>query len=67
MPNPTPNTSGLMAGGTSLSGDGTHSPRVTISLPADVKAEIDRRATEAGMGTAKYLRRIIEQHLTASA
>lgn len=63
MANTTPDTSGLTPGGTSLSGDGSHSPRVTVSLPADAKAALDARARDAGMGTAKYVRRILLDHL----
>lgn len=66
MANTAPNTRGLTPGGTSLSGDGTHSPRVTVSLPAAAKAELDERAKEAGMGTAKYVRKILLDHLTSN-
>ena len=64
MANTAPDTSGLTPGGTSLSGDGSHSPRVSISLPADAKREFDARAKKAVMGTAKYLRAILLDHLT---
>lgn len=63
MANHTPNTSGLTPGGTSLSGDGK-SPRIVVSLPADAKDRLDGLARAAGMGTAKYVRRILLDHLT---
>lgn len=64
MPNPTPNTTGLTPGGTSLSGDGSHSPRISISLPADAKVRLDQLADDAGMSVSKYARKILLSHLT---
>lgn len=64
MPNPSPNTAGLTPGGTSLSGDGSHSPRISISLPADAKSRLDRLANDAGVSVSKYARKILLTHLT---
>ena len=59
MPNPTPDTSGLTPGGTSLTGNGVHSPRLAISVPADWKSRLDAIAAERNIGTSKLLRQII--------
>lgn len=53
----------LVPGGKSLSGDGSQSPVVRARVSAATKAELERRAQEAGMSVSKYTRRLIESHL----
>lgn len=55
----------LIPGGKSLSGDGSHSPRLSFSVPADWKTELDQAAKDRGMGTAKLLRQIVGEWLTS--
>lgn len=59
MPNPNPNTSGLSPGGNSLTASGEHSPRVSVSVPADWKRRLDHAAAERGISTSKLTRQII--------
>jgi hypothetical protein len=54
---------GLVPGGKSLSGDGSQAPVVRARVSASTKAELERRAREAGMSVSKYTRRLIESHL----
>lgn len=53
------NTKHLIPGGKSMSG-GAHSPQLSLRIPADLKTQLDAAATEAGMGTSKYVRQILE-------
>lgn len=63
MPNPSPDTSNLRPGGKSLTLGSTRSPQITVVVPADVKVRLDQLAADAGMGTSKYVRRILDAHL----
>ncbi|QDB74795.1 DNA binding domain protein [Gordonia phage Arri] len=63
MANNSPNTRGLTPGGSSLSGDGSHSPRVSVSLPTEAKARLEEVAAAHGMGASKYIRRLVLDHL----
>lgn len=55
----------LVPGGKSLSGDGSHSPRINVAVPADWKAELDQAARDQGTGTSKLVRKIIGDWLAA--
>lgn len=63
MPNPHPDTSHLRPGGKSMTGDGAHSPTISLRVPATMKTRLDELARDAGMGTSKYVRQIIDEHL----
>ncbi|GAB3158073.1 hypothetical protein GCM10027059_02130 [Myceligenerans halotolerans] len=52
----------LHRGGYSLSGEGEHSPRVSVTLPRDVHDSVEAHAAAAGMSVSKYLRRLIIEH-----
>ena len=56
-------TRGLSRGGTSLSGDGSHSPTVATVIPRDVRDEVQARAAAEGMSVSKWLRRLIEREV----
>jgi hypothetical protein len=56
-------TRGLSRGGHSLSGDGTHSPKVTTVLPRDVHDRVRERAAAEGMSVSKWLRRLVEHEV----
>jgi predicted DNA binding CopG/RHH family protein len=56
-------TRGLSRGGHSLSGDGTHSPRVTTVLPRDVHERVRERAAAEGMSVSKWVRRLVEHEV----
>lgn len=57
------NEDNLIPGGKSLTGGRTHSPMINVRVPADTKTRIDELARAAGMGTSKYVRQIIDEHL----
>lgn len=59
MPNPHPDTSGLTPGGTSLTSAGVHSPRISFSVPAEWKRQLEAIADSRNTGTAKLLREIV--------
>lgn len=54
---------GLSRGGHSLSGDGTHSPRVTTVLPKDVLDRVREHASAEGMSVSKWLRQLVEHEV----
>ena len=54
---------GLRPGGKSLTGGKRHSPSIQVVLPADVHAEVTRRAEAAHMGVSKWARQVIEREL----
>jgi hypothetical protein len=56
---------GLLPGGKSLSGDGSHSPVLRVVVSRDVEAAIRANASAEHMSVSKYLRRLIE-HAVAS-
>ena len=58
---------GLSRGGVSLSGDGSHSPRVTVSLPRDVCDRAKALADAEGMGLSKWVRRLVVEKVHATS
>lgn len=52
----------LHRGGYSLSGEEEHSPKVSVTLPRDVRDKVAARAAAEGVSVSKYLRRIITEH-----
>jgi len=56
---------GLIPGGKSLSGDGTHSPRMAFVVSPTTRDEIVRRAAAEKMSISRWLRRAIERELSA--
>ena len=54
------NTSHLIPGGKSMSAGRTQSPILSMRIPAELKDQLDAAATAAGMGTSKYVRRILD-------
>ena len=52
---------GLTPGGKSLSKDGSHSPTLTVTLPADIKAAVVARAQAEGMSASKWVRRALTE------
>lgn len=52
----------LHRGGYSLSGDEERSPKVSVTLPRDVRDKVAARAAAEGVSISKYLRRIITEH-----
>lgn len=52
----------LHRGGYSLSGDEGHSPKVSVTLPREVRDKVEARARAEGMSVSKYLRRLITEH-----
>ena len=42
-------------------------PTFTLRLPADLRAELERRAAADGRSLANYVTRILQQHVTATA
>lgn len=54
------NTTHLVPGGKSMTGDGAHSPRLSLRVPAELKDQLDAAAADAGMGTSKYVRTILD-------
>jgi len=50
---------GLRKGGESMSADGAHSPRVTVTLPRDVADAVKAQAKAEGMSVSKYVRRLV--------
>ena len=58
---------GLIPGGKSLSGDGSHSPRLQVVVGAETARALRARAHESGMSVSKYVRRLIEADLARAA
>ncbi len=58
---------GLIPGGKSLSGDGSHSPRVVVTLPRPVHEKVVAAAHAENMSVSKYVRRLIESSLPGAA
>jgi len=56
--------SGLIPGGKSLSGDGTHSPRIAFVVSPIARDEIVRRAAAEKMSVSRWLRRVVERELS---
>lgn len=56
-------TRGLARGGHSLSGDGTHSPKIATVLPRDVRDKVRQRADAEGMSVSKWVRHLIEREV----
>jgi len=58
--------SGLVPGGKSLSGNGVHSPRLTLVVSSSARAEIVRRAAQEHMSVSRWLRRVVERELASA-
>ena len=56
----------LVPGGKSLTGGKQHSPVLTLRVPAEMKDRLDALADAAGMGTSKYVRKILDDHLAGT-
>jgi len=56
---------GLIPGGKSLSGDGSHSPRLTVIVSPATRDEVTRRAAVDNMSVSRWLRRMVERELAA--
>ncbi len=55
----------LVPGGKSLSGDGSHSPRVQFRVPQKLRAAAEARAVEKGVTLSTLARQALEHYLTA--
>lgn len=53
----------LVPGRKSLSGDGSHSPRVQFRLPDSLLTAAERRAAEEGVSLSVLARRALERYL----
>lgn len=59
-----PGAENLIPGGKPIGGPGAGtSPNVTFRVPIETKQRLDKRAAAAGMGTSKYIRRLIDRDL----
>jgi hypothetical protein len=56
----------LRPGGKSLSGAGTHSPRIQVVLSADSNAAVHRLAQAEGVSVSKWTRMLIERELAVA-
>jgi len=56
---------GLIPGGKSLSGDGTHSPVLRLVVSKDTRDKVAQAAADAGMSMSRWLRRTVEEKLAA--
>lgn len=54
---------GLVPGGKSLSGDGTHSPRVQVVLARDTAEKVRVAAQSEGMSVSRWIRRLVERNV----
>jgi hypothetical protein len=53
----------LIPGGKSLSGDGRHSPSITVRVPEATLLEIQRRAVSERSSVSKLVRKAVEEYL----
>jgi hypothetical protein len=53
----------LVPGGKSLSGDGRHSPSITVRVPEATLLEIQRRAVSERSSVSKLVRKAVEEYL----
>lgn len=58
-----PRYAGLIPGGKSLSGDGRHSPSITVVLPREIRDRVKETAASEGMSMSKWLRQLIERNV----
>jgi len=56
---------GLIPGGKSLSGDGSHSPVLRLVVSPDTRDEVARRAKSEKMSVSRWLRGAVEEKLAA--
>ena len=56
---------GLIPGGKSLSGDGSHSPVLRLVVSSDTRDEVARRAKSEKMSVSRWLRSAVEEKLAA--
>jgi predicted HicB family RNase H-like nuclease len=57
----------LIPGGKSLSGDGSHSPRVQFRVPQQLHDDAERAAREEGVSLSTLARRALEQYVRGKA
>lgn len=60
-------TRNLIAGRKSLSGDGSHSPKIQYRVPADLRDEAQRLAEKTGLTVSKIGRIALEEYLERHA
>jgi len=58
---------GLIPGGKSLSGDGSHSPVFQVTLGADTARKLRAKAAQDGTSVSKCLRSMVERDLAEAA
>lgn len=56
---------GLIPGGKSLNGDGTHSPVLRLVVSNDTQAKVKEAAEAEHMSVSRWLRRTVEEKLAA--
>ena len=54
---------GLIPGGKSLSGDGSHSPVLRMVVSDSTKEKVTKAAADEGMSVSRWLRRVVEEKL----
>lgn len=59
------NTQHLVPGGKSMTAGKSRSPILSIRVPGELKDRLDAAADAAGMGTSKYVRRILDDWAAA--
>jgi predicted HicB family RNase H-like nuclease len=57
----------LIPGGKSLSGDGTHSPRLQFRVPQQLHDAAERTAREEGVSLSALARRALEEYVRGKA
>lgn len=60
-------TRNLVAGRKSLSGDGSHSPKIQYRVPADVRDRAARLAEQTGQSVSRISRLALEEYLERHA
>ena len=56
---------GLIPGGKSLSGDGSHSPVLRLVVSDVTKEKVAKAAAAEGMSVSRWLRSVVEEKLAA--
>ncbi|MCL1922977.1 MAG: hypothetical protein FWG15_03805 [Propionibacteriaceae bacterium] len=56
---------GLIPGGKSLSGDGSHSPVLRVVVSKETRDHVQQAAREAGVSVSRWLRHTVEEKLAA--
>ena len=58
---------GLIPGGKSLAGDGSHSPVLRLVVSPVTKKKVEQIATNQGMSVSRWLRGVVEERLAEAA